>query len=209
MALMQSNQRPPEERTRQSMIDGLPVGDEYQWNQFFQRYTPLIEYVGRKNGVHESEMDELDQLTTTSLHKTICVKQNFQYDPQKGRFRGYVYTAAKHAAWALTRRRRDVPLPDAETLGETIRDRVEEMEQHERLYETLQALMDEASDTGRRDIEIFRRAVLDGDETQALAREYGISTGRVHGIKSEIGKLLCWRCRRDWGEPDPGERNRS
>lgn len=186
--------------TRQSMLDGMAAGSNVQWERFERMYTPLIKRVGRRYGVATADLDALVNTVMTALDKTMRVNSTFNYSTEKGRFRSYVYTAAKHAAMRKPNgpiKRELLVEPAAED-----HDVLQRMEIEQCLYDTLQSLEDEAAGTAKRDIEIFRRAVLNEEPTESLADEYGIDAGRVYGIKSEVRSLLRARFRRDWGDFD-------
>ena len=80
-------------RTRETLLlrikDG---GDGDAWEDFVEIYTPLIFGFGRKQGLGEADASDLTQEVMRSVFRSI---QSFEYDPNKGSFRSWLYTVAR------------------------------------------------------------------------------------------------------------------
>jgi RNA polymerase sigma factor (sigma-70 family) len=80
--------------TRASLLMRLRnAADEPAWRQFVAIYTPLIFGFFRKKGLQEADASDLTQDILTTVARTI---RHFDYDPQKGSFRGWLFTAVRH-----------------------------------------------------------------------------------------------------------------
>ena len=65
------------------------VNREMGWGIFVDRYGPIICGFARNAGLPSSEADDIMQ---TVLFNFFRVADQFEYDPSKGRFRGYLET---------------------------------------------------------------------------------------------------------------------
>lgn len=76
--------------TSPTLIERLKDPDDHSaWNQFFQRYSPLIISYARRQNCTEDMVQEILQETMIQVMKRI---PNFRYDPTIGCFRGYLHT---------------------------------------------------------------------------------------------------------------------
>lgn len=81
--------------TRKSLLDQVQAGNEEAWEEFYQKYRGMIASIGKKRNLSEEERDELVQ----DVMKTFWDKMDqFTYDPDKGRFRGYLSQFAHYAS---------------------------------------------------------------------------------------------------------------
>jgi RNA polymerase sigma factor (sigma-70 family) len=67
--------------------DGTPR--EIAWAEFRRRYAPIIAGFARNMGVRPGETDDLIQEVITGFY---AAQPRFVYDPERGRFRGYLKT---------------------------------------------------------------------------------------------------------------------
>jgi RNA polymerase sigma factor (sigma-70 family) len=64
------------------------------WRLFASIYTPFIYQYARKNGLQDADAVDLAQETMCSVVRTIC---DFEYDPKRGSFRGWLLTVVRNA----------------------------------------------------------------------------------------------------------------
>ena len=79
--------------TRPSLLLRMrDLENEGAWEEFAQIYTPLIYGYARKHGLQDADAADVTQETMRAVALAI---RNFDYDPQKGRFRHWLFTAAR------------------------------------------------------------------------------------------------------------------
>ena len=84
--------------TRGSLLMKLGDNDtmvrEYSWQDFHTQYAPILRGFARKAGCPSDRVDDIVQEVMTAFFKA---SEQFEYDPDKGRFRGYLKTATIRA----------------------------------------------------------------------------------------------------------------
>ena len=81
--------------TRKSLLDQVQAGNEEAWREFYRKYRGMIVAIGRNRHLSEEECDELLQDVMRIFWKRM---DRFTYDPDKGKFRGYLSRIAHYAA---------------------------------------------------------------------------------------------------------------
>jgi RNA polymerase sigma factor (sigma-70 family) len=80
-------------RTRSTLLVRLKdLQDQAGWQDFFDTYWKLIHGFAMKNGLNETEAQDVVQETMLSVSKHI---QNFNYDRDKGTFRAWLLGMAR------------------------------------------------------------------------------------------------------------------
>ena len=67
--------------------------DESAWGDFLRVYMPLVYSYGLKYGLQDSDAADLAQETIRRVFRAI---DSFEYDPNKGSFRGWLLTVARN-----------------------------------------------------------------------------------------------------------------
>lgn len=85
-------------KTRGTLLIKLKEGDtlarEVSWQDFYQIYSPIIAGFARRSGCPVSEIDDIIHEVMAGFFKAA---ERFEYDPNMGRFRGYLKTATLNA----------------------------------------------------------------------------------------------------------------
>src|SRR6516165_8233429 len=80
--------------TRGSLLVRLrDAADGPAWRQFVEIYAPLIFGFFRKKGLQDADAADLTQDILAAVARAI---RDFDYDPRKGSFRGWLFTAVRH-----------------------------------------------------------------------------------------------------------------
>ena len=164
-----------------------PVG----WAEFNDRYRELLYRYARRRGASHLEAEDIAQDVTLYLFKAM---ERFEYNPARGRFRGYLRFAV---VTALARRqarcaRQGTPTNpetlDAMTAAPDLADAEWEREwQLHRLRTALQAI---SSAFEPATMEVFRTHVLAGCSVDDTALKLGVSKSSVYQAKSRVLKAL-------------------
>lgn len=178
--------------THASLLSRLrSEGDQAAWAEFHQRYHDLLLRFCRRRGLQHADAEDVVQNVLVGLSKSI---RNFIYDPQRGRFRDYLYRCVRNALgeWA---RRTMRPAAALDTLGESALPAADEAESqrawrtewiahHYRLaLEAIRAEFDP------RNLEIFERNVA-GESIEALALSCGVSEQSIYSARRRIRERL-------------------
>ncbi len=177
--------------THASLLARLAEGaDDVAWREFHDRYHRLIRGVARRNGLQPVDADDLTQEVLAAVHRGIA---EFRYDPQKGRFRGFLKTIALRSIWR--RRRRPLlqqpggqpaaehPLPD-EPVADAEQDRIWEAEW--RQHHVRLALASLARETPPLQLRAFELLAIDGQPTAAVAATTDLPPDQLYRIKSRL-----------------------
>ena len=86
-----------EYRTRGSLLLRLQADGaerELSWHEFYETYAPIISGFARRAGCAASDVDDIVHDVMAGFFKA---SERFNYDPEFGRFRGYLKTATVNA----------------------------------------------------------------------------------------------------------------
>jgi RNA polymerase sigma-70 factor (ECF subfamily) len=89
------------ERRRQPDVV-MEAAAQQDWEQFYQVYSPVIERFARACGLPETDVHDCVQDVWSALCKDL---PNLQYDPSRGKFRGWLNTLVYRKAVDLIRQR--------------------------------------------------------------------------------------------------------
>lgn len=181
--------------TRASLLSRLGRLDEDGWVDFERLYAGLIRSVARAAGVPATAVDDVVQEVRVALVRTM---PDFEYDPARGRFRGYLRTATRRAAWQHYRRegtarahasaaaRERAASADAgfDDAFDAAFDRAWRLRH---LAEALRAI---EPDLRPRDRAVFAAVAVHGRRPADVAAEYELTVDHVYAIRSRtLGRL--------------------
>jgi RNA polymerase sigma-70 factor (ECF subfamily) len=146
----------------------------------------LIFLYARRKGLQSADCDDVTQEVLAAVLKNIS---SFQYDPNKGRFRGWLQVITQRAVFRKIR-------PGADALARAVQPDAHEPEQpsaRDDAWETewQQYHVRTASERARfefssRDFEAFEAMTIDGESASDVANRLGISADAVYKAKSRI-----------------------
>lgn len=80
--------------TRLSLLVRLrDAHDRLAWEQFVGLYAPLVYGFARKKGLQDADAADIAQDVLTSVAQQM---RQWEYDPQRGTFRGWLFTIARN-----------------------------------------------------------------------------------------------------------------
>lgn len=182
--------------TRISLLLRLPdKRDVAAWDQFVEIYEPLVYRLARAKGLQDADAREVVQEVLIVVSRAI---ERWDPDPERGRFRDWLFRIARNLVIKFLTRRKYRPLGTGDTV----------------VAEFLNAQIDPSSvESGMFDIE-YRREVfrwaservreqvkehtwqaywmknVEERETAAVARELEMSVGAVHIACSRVRSRL-------------------
>lgn len=162
---------------------------EVAWNEFRQRYAPIIAGFARNLGASPQEVDDLIQEVMTGFY---AAQPSFRYDPLQGRFRGYLKTCVVHSLARRAKQKRlqldgrPVEMIDpADTRIDSAWEQSWEKEQLARAIEEVRRYYDDNAT-----FNAFYRVAILGQGTEAVARDLGMSADSVYKAKSRCTMRL-------------------
>lgn len=177
--------------THITLLQRLSAGhDEDQaWRDFHARYADLILGFCRAKGVQHADAEDVLQDVLVSLRRAM---PKFEYDPTKGRFRGYLRSTTLHAISRRSRQSgRAVGLENSETADDAASgENDDHWEVQWRRYHLRRALRRLEAEVAERDIEAFDRYAIGGEAGPQVCADLGLTMDNLYQIKSRLVKRL-------------------
>jgi RNA polymerase sigma-70 factor (ECF subfamily) len=191
-------------RTRKTLLEKLRVFEDRQaWTQFMSLYLPMMQVWGRRCGLQD---DDVEELTGRLLAKLVDAIPRFDYDPEKGSFRGWLKTVTQREVSNLARERRRRPAghgsggqstvfelllqhPDSvDNLVDELQERSEAMLRS--VHDAVKEIESACQGEEQKSWHLFQRIFLSGHEIESVAKEFGLSyhatAMRVQRIKKKV-----------------------
>ena len=187
--------------TRVSLLLRLrEAQDAEAWSQFTDIYGPLVFNFGRRCGMQEADAADLVQEVMGQIARSIA---KFEYDPQLGKFRSWLYKIAKRAAGRQWSKRQRQPQGTGDTaIVETLQhipdDNVDGEKLWEQQYQT--QLLTWATEQIRDQFQphtwqAFWRTAVEGQTPQAVAEQLAWNVGSIYVAKNRVMKRLTAKIR--------------
>jgi RNA polymerase sigma factor (sigma-70 family) len=174
--------------TRQSLLVRLKdPADAAAWRTFVDVYGPAVFAFARRNGLQPADAADLTQDVCRSVATAM---RSFDYDPDRGRFRGWLFSVVRNQLKMLHRARARharttsgaellAEVPDDATAAETW-----DLECRRRLFawacDRVRPTVSAATWTA------FWRTAVDDASGEAVAGETGLSSAAVYLAKSRV-----------------------
>jgi len=182
------------QETRASLIGRLPsVDDVAAWDEFVRLYGPVVRRTADRLGMQTADADDLLQEVFSSVARSIG---DWLQRSNRGRFRFWLESVARHAAINLLTRRSTRPIGDratAQTLPENLAsvDPVTEAFDVEYRREIFlcaaDAVRSQVADATWRAFELTH---LDGQPIADAAAELGVSEAAIYVSRSRVMSRL-------------------
>jgi len=169
-------------------LAGEPSQNE--WDEFHERYGPLISGFCRSANRYRLDVDELIQEVYQSLLKSL---PKFEYDRAKGKFRAYLSRVTRNKAMELSRKRTKRP-KSLENSGPTeIKDDKELddiWDMQWKQYLSRQGFLQLQREFPAERITLFHRYALEKVAAEKVAKEFDCSVAMVYKTKSILAARL-------------------
>lgn len=178
--------------THVSLLRRLSDGeDALAWEEFCERYRPLVVGFARVRGLQQADAEEVLQDVLLALTRNMPA---FRYDPGRGTFRGYLKTLTLRAVLQRFRQkdasRANLDL-EHEVAVENARAEVEEgWERQWRQHHLRLALARIRAEFNQTDVAAFEAYVGEGRPPAQVAADMGLSVDQVYQVKSRILRRL-------------------
>ncbi|GHC65767.1 RNA polymerase sigma factor [Roseibacillus persicicus] len=181
-------------RTRQTLLLRLrSPEDRDSWAEFTEIYTPLLYGYCQKRSISHADTADIVQDVMRSVSLAMA---NFEYDPARGKFKGWLFTAVRHAVGKHFRKSSRRPLSIAEiSVLQAMDERVDTS--HEEEWETdyqrqllAWALEKIQPEFNPRIWQVFEATALLDKPPEEVASEFGMSKNAVAVAKSRVLQRL-------------------
>ena len=180
------------ESTRSSVLRAVAnTENEAAWQRFFDFYAGFVFSIARSKGLNEADADDIVQVVFSDLARNL---PTFKYDRAKGRFRSYL---AGLVHWRVMDRlkagKRDMELmasfeEEAKATSSAGDKTFEEREwQAAALEEALRRIKPEVNPEH---YAAFVASAIEGQDTAAVTRLYGISSDNLYQIRKRLTAKL-------------------
>ncbi len=164
------------------------------WKRFHQIYSPVIEGFARSCGVSRSDVADCAQEVWVAVCKEL---PSLQYNPNRGRFRGWLYTVVHRRAVDLIRKRTRQP---KERLQKVI-DSGREPRGHEPspdqeferrwLQEVVRSMMSHLQRrVSESNFRVIQMRSIEGQSVEEVSRALNIAPGRVRVMHFRMKEKL-------------------
>ncbi len=188
--------------TRVSLLERIrDAGDRRAWDEFDAMYRPMLKRFALSRGLREADADDVVQHCMAAVHQHI---NSFEYDPARGRFKGWLRTIVNNRIRTLARGRAEdaagttmlANQQDSEAGPDEAFDRAW---RQEHLLYCLGRIRTEIEPST---YEAFKMHVIDGVEADKVCQALGMTPNQVRVIKWRITARLRERVREMLGEEE-------
>jgi RNA polymerase sigma-70 factor (ECF subfamily) len=180
--------------TRPSLLVRLrDTRDAEAWQQLVDLYGPIIYRFGRRHRLQDADAADLTQEVLRGVSTSVG---RLDYDPQRGTFRGWLFTLAHRKLYDLLARRRRQEQASGDSAAQALLDEVpapdsEEVwnQEHERQVFAWAAeqVRGQLSETTWR---AFWATAVEGRDPASVAGELSLSVGAVYVARSRVQARL-------------------
>lgn len=178
--------------TRASLLIRIrDARDQTSWSQFVDIYAPLIYGFARRHGLQDADAADLTQEVLRAVARSA---RDFDYDPQRGSFRGWLFTVVRNKLRDFLESQQRQPrasgnsseqnLLDAIPSSESDRSNLWDIEHKRRLFNW-------AAEQARHEVRestwlAFWQTAVEGKSGKDVAAMMGVSVAAVYLAKSRV-----------------------
>lgn len=164
--------------------------DTEAWGQFVELYGPLIHAFGRQRDLQDADASDLTQIV---LQAVAGAMKRFEYDPNRGSFRGWLLQVTRNQLHMYQTRHRRFPTGSGDTAAHELLeqqpapeedDELWNQEYQRRLFAWAAEKVRTASSAGA--WQAFWLTAVEDKSAKEAADELGMSVGAVYTAKSRI-----------------------
>lgn len=171
--------------TRASLLLRLREQEELAWREFFAIYTPVVFGYLIRRGLQPNDAEDLTQEVLIEVTRSI---RNFDYQPERGRFRDWLGTISRRRLARFWQQRKPLPLAVEDLPGEGTSDPEWVDEFHavvlQRALQNIQPNFAEVT------WQAFLAVWKNGQPAPEVARSMQVSIEIVYNAKSRVLKQL-------------------
>jgi RNA polymerase sigma-70 factor (ECF subfamily) len=168
--------------------------DSGAWSTFDAVYRPMLQRFAQARGLSPADAEEIAQQCLTTVADRIA---EFSYDPQKGRFKGWLRTLVNNRVRNLLRDRREqqgqtADFADAQQREPSPDEAFDRVWMEEHLWHCLRELRSEVEETTFR---AFQAYVIEQRPIADVCAELKLTPNNVYTIKWRLTERVAARMR--------------
>ncbi len=176
--------------TRPSLLIRIrDPADAAAWRAFDEIYRPMLFRFGKANGLSDADAEDVTQHCLAAVSTRIA---SFEYDPSRGRFKGWLRTVVNNRVRNLWRGRHDQAAASGQLEAQPARQESPEeaferlwMEEH--LWHCLRCLEQELDAAT---YQAYVRYVIRQEPPEEICASLGLSRGNLHTIKWRVTRRV-------------------
>ena len=166
---------------------GATIDRELGWNEFADKYARIIAGFARNAGLPAQEADDVLQDVLMGFFR---VSDRFEYDPKKGRFRGYLKRITLNAIRARHRKKRPTTGFD-DTVDPPVESDLDAVWDRQWTEQLLQRAMGEArNEVEERTWQAFELYGVRGVPAEEVAKETGMTPAAIRHAKMRLTRRV-------------------
>ena len=99
--------------TSKTLLDKIASGDEISWNDFYEKYSPIVKALAKFKGLDAAAADDVCQQVMLQFFKQ---SKTFKFDPNIARFRTYLGMIVKGKIADYYRKKRETLVEELEAI---------------------------------------------------------------------------------------------
>ena len=99
--------------TSKTLLDKIASGDEISWNDFYEKYSPIVKALAKFKGLDAAAADDVCQQVMLQFFKQ---SKTFKFDPDIARFRTYFGRIVRGKIIDYYRKKRETPVEELEAV---------------------------------------------------------------------------------------------
>ena len=165
------------------------VEDAEAWREFVRLYTPLVFRHCARQGLQEADAADVAQEVMRVASQAM---PEFQYDAQRGKFRGWLLQTTRHRLYKFFDRQRRSPRAASKTAVERFFEQEPNADEQKRWDEEYhQRLFDWAAEKAKPEFQpttwnAFWLTAVQSVSVKEVAGQLGISIGAVYIARSRV-----------------------
>lgn len=176
--------------TRVSLLQRVrDRSDAVAWEEFVRLYRPILLRYARARGLNPSDAEDIAQSCLATITEKIA---SFEYDPTRGRFRGWLRMMVNRRVLNMLQKRRERSADSEAFLQPQQREPApEEVWNKIWLEEHLKYCLDQIRpQVEHKTFEAFRRAALEHEPIEQVCHALKMNAGQVYVARSRVTKRL-------------------
>lgn len=99
--------------TSKTLLDKIASGDEISWNDFYEKYSPIVKALAKFKGLDAAAADDVCQQVMLQFFKQ---SKSFKFDPDIARFRTYFGRIVRWKIIDYYRKKHETPVAEFEAV---------------------------------------------------------------------------------------------
>jgi RNA polymerase sigma-70 factor (ECF subfamily) len=165
------------------------TSDQTAWARFVDAYTPMVFGFCRKRGLQPADAADVAQ---DVMRAVAAALPNFRYEPERGRFRDWLFRVTRSKLSSFTRARARQPVGSGETAVHEVLQAQPDADGREAWERDWQRhVFDWAASVVREECEpatwqAFWATAVEGRAAKEVAEELGMTTGAVYVARCRV-----------------------